>query len=274
MVRDGYAYLTIVILVLASSVRADENPPIPPAAQRIFDEADKAIARNRKAFEAANEEAIKLAEKGLEKVIEDFATQGKLEEALAIKNRLAALREELLVSQSGKNGGVKDEPARRKPVAKAPIRKGKPELDEQFGFADEERVNQWWQFDRDAKDHQLGSEGLRLNDGGTVRFKAGLVGDFEIGIVVKQSVWHRRSVLRVCGAAIDIGDADPAPVYRLVVVRKGNQLLTNRNGVQSVLTIRTEHADEPQYPSITGQGRLDVKAVAIKSMRVVLPDTE
>jgi len=169
---------------------------------------------------------------------------------------------------------VADEPVRRKPVVKAPARKGKPELDEQFGFADERRVSQWWQFNGDAKDHQLSSEGLRLNNGGTVQFKAGLVGDFEIGIIVKQSVWHRRSVLRVCGAAIDIGDADPAPVYRLVVVRKGNQLLTNRNGVQSVLSIRAEHADEPQYPSITGQGRLDVKAVAIKSMRVVLPDTE
>jgi hypothetical protein len=90
MVRDGYAYLTVAILVLAGSIRADETPPIPPATQRVLDEADKAIARNRQAFEAANEEAIKLAEKSLEKVIEDFATQGKLEEALAIKKRLAA----------------------------------------------------------------------------------------------------------------------------------------------------------------------------------------
>lgn len=248
-----------------------EAAPLPPAARRVLEDAEKAVARNRKAFEAANEESLNEAEKALKQVMEDLTKQGKLEEALATKNLIATFREQVAWAGDGSSRPKVTDLSKRKPQPKPAARSGKAQMNEQFGFADEQRVNEWWEFDEKAKDRQLGSDGVRLNHGGTMQLRAGLVGDFELGIVVKQHVWHWRSVLRVAGVTLDIGENDPGPSYRLVVVRKGNQLLVNKNGTQSVLVISADEADKPQYPSISSRGKVDVRGVAIKAMKVEKP---
>jgi hypothetical protein len=245
---------------------------LPAAARRVLEDAEKAIARNRKAFDTANEESLNEAETSLKQLLERLTKEGKLEEAIATKNLLGAFREQLsgLTDDSPRQKAT--DASRRKPAAKMPARRGKLECDEVFGFTDEKRVKEWWEFNEQAQNYQLGTDGIRLNNGGTMKLRVGLVGDFEFGVIVKQHVWNWTSTLSIAGTKLDIGKNDPGPTYRITVTRKGNQLFVNANDKQTVLVVPEAQADLPQHPSITCRGKLDVKLVGIKAVKVQRPE--
>jgi hypothetical protein len=267
---------SLAFFILASlPVQAEEeagSAQLPAAARRVLEDAEKAIARNRKAFDTANEESLNEAEKSLKQLLERLTKEAKLEEAIATKKLLGSFREQL-------SGLADDSPiqkatdaSRRKPAANMPARRGKLECDEVFGFTDEKRVKEWWEFNDRAQNYQLGTDGVRLNNGGAMKLRFGLVGDFEFGAIVKQQEWHKPSTLSIAGTKLDIGDKDPGPTYRIAVTRKGNQLFVNANGKQSVLVVPETQADLPQYPSITCPGKLDVRSVGIKAVKVQRPE--
>lgn len=266
--------LSMIALVLLP-VRADDDTDsasLPPAVKRILDDAEKAIARNRKAFEAANEESLDEAEKALKAVMDSLTKDGKLEEALATKKLPTTFREQLAGTAGGSSTTKTADAGKRKPAAKTPVRGGKLECDELFGFTDETKVKEWWDFNEKAQNHQLGTDGIRLNNGGTMKLRVGLLGDFEFGVIVQQHTWHDIAVLNIADSTLDIGkDGPPGAVYRLAVVRKGDQMQVNNNGKQSVITVPAAQADKPQYPSISYPGKIDVKTVGIKAVKVLRP---
>lgn len=276
MIRCRLPLPFLMIALFLLPARADDDvdsAPLPPAARRILEDAEKAIAKNRKAFDAANDESLDEAEKALKEVMEKLTKDGKLEEALATKKLLATFREQVGGSADGASKRKATDALKRKPVAKPAARGGKLECDELFGFADEKKVNEWWEFNEKAQNHQIGTEGLRLNNGGNMRLRVGLVGDFEIGVVVQHHTHHDVAVLQLAGSTLDIGGQEhgPGTIFRLGVVRKGDQMLVNNNGKQSVITIPAAQVDKPQYPSISFPNKLDVKTVGIKAVKIVRP---
>lgn len=272
----SFVWLALLLIAcLPCSVRADDDAdsaPLPPAAKRVLEDAEKAVAKNRRTFEAANDASLDEAEKALKAVMDSLTKDGKLEEALATKKLLATFREQVAGTADGSSKPKPTDASKRKPVAKTPARGGKPQFNEQFGFTDEKRVAEFWGLDEKAKNHQLGTEGIRLDEGGTMTLRPGLIGDYEIAIRVKQSFWGKIAVLRVSGLKIDIGEDEDDYPYDLMVVRKGNQVFVTRNGKQSVLTVPENELEKPQHPSITGVGRTDVRGVAIKAMKVERPE--
>lgn len=271
----SFIWLAIALVAcFPCSVRADsdeETTPLPLAARRVLEDAEKAVARNRKAFEAANDASLDEAEKALKAVMESLTKDGKLEEALATKKLLATFREQVANAADSSSRPKVTDLSKRKPAAKTPAKGGKAQFNEQFGFTDEKRVKEFWEFDNKAQNHQLGTDGIRLNDGGTIRMRTGLIGDFELAIGVHQHAGWRPSVLRVAGSTIDIGNNDMGR-FQLLVARKGNQLLVSRNGKQSILTVPEDQIDRPQYPAISCEKKFDVVGVAIKAMKVERPE--
>lgn len=259
-------------LVLADG--EEEAALLPPAAKRVLDDAERAVAKNRKAFEAANNEVLDGAEKSLKVVMDNLTKDEKLEEALATKKLLGTFRENLLSGATTSGRPTATDASKRKSAAKPPARRGGLECNELFGFMDVQKVNEWWDFNEAARNHQLGTDGIRLNNGGTMQLRVGLVGDFEFGVIVKQHVWNWTSSLSIAGAKLDIGQNDPGPTYRIAVTRKGNQLFVNTNGKQTVIVVPESQADLPQYPSISCRGKLDVKSVGIKAAKVRRPAEE
>jgi hypothetical protein len=243
---------------------------LPAAARRVLEDAEKAIARNRKAFDTANEESLNEAETSLKQLLERLTKEGKLEEAIATKNLLGAFREQLSGLTDDSPGQKATDASRRKPAAKMPARRGKLECDEVFGFTDEKRVKEWWEFNEQAQNYQLGTDGIRLNNGGTMKLRVGLVGDFEFGVIVQQHTWHDIAVLNIAGIRIDVGkDGPPGKVYQVAVVRQGEKMQVNNNGMRSVMTIPAAELERPQYPSISYPRKFDVKTVGIKAIKII-----
>lgn len=269
--RRCFVWLALLLAArVPCPVRAEgdtETAPLPPAARRVLDDARQAVEKNRRAFEAANKEALDAAEEALKGVMDTLAKEGKLEEALATKKLLATFREQFAGAAAGSARPKAIDASKRKPVAKAPARGGKAPFNEQFGFADEKRVAEFWEFEGGAQDHQCGSSGITLRRGGTMRSRVGLVGDFEIGVVMN-SVWGGPEI-HIAGNEIPFVH----PNTRIMVTRKGNQLIINQGGALSTLTIPEAEVDQPHYLAITnGDKPLEVHAVAIRAAKVERPE--
>lgn len=265
--------VTVMLLAGASwCARAEDErdaAPVPPAARKVVEEAEKSLARNRKAFEAANEASLAAAEKALKEVLTKLTKDGKLDEALATRTLLATLRRDLVDAPAREPGRQPTEAANQRPVARMTARPVKVRCNEQFGFADQKRVAESWEFDGQAQDYQLGSGGITMRNGGMMRSRVGLVGDFEIGVVMN-SVWGGPE-LRIAGAVIPF--VQPNKVITLA--RKGNQLFVNQGGERSTVTIPEDHVDQPAFLAITnGDKPLEVGTVAIKGVKEVVPEDE
>lgn len=89
--------LLSMLLAVSHGWAADGDlTKIPPSAQAILDQAEKAIGRNRVAYDDANGKSLADAEKGLKAELEKMTKAGKLEEALAIKKTLESFRDDLV----------------------------------------------------------------------------------------------------------------------------------------------------------------------------------
>ncbi len=87
--------LSLFILLLFSGfapcIKAEEMS-LPISAQSIISKTEGDIAKNRHAYEDANDKIFKVAEKALEKELDKFTKSGKLDEALSIKKTIETLR--------------------------------------------------------------------------------------------------------------------------------------------------------------------------------------
>lgn len=90
------ALLSMVLALPVGWTADGESAKLPPSAQAVIDQAEKAVGRNRDVYDDANGRALSEAEKGLKAELEKMTKAGKLEEAIAIKKALESFKEDVV----------------------------------------------------------------------------------------------------------------------------------------------------------------------------------
>jgi hypothetical protein len=88
---------TLILSMLALALWAGEAADkLPASIQNAINKAEQEVARNRAAYDKANEKPLAAAEKAIQAELDKLTKAGKLEEALAAKKALEGLRESVV----------------------------------------------------------------------------------------------------------------------------------------------------------------------------------